>query len=327
MEVEKIDTAITETFKIDIFKVRQMVKEYQSLILIPEDEGSYKICRTALTSCIRTRTGIDKRRLKLNKDDQDRIKARNVAAKQLVAVVEPAESHLEALVKGEDARKEAIQAKEEKRQLKITQKRIDDLLTVECVMPFLQVATLTDDEFQCLLSDKTFEFEERQKERAEAERLEKERLAKEAADRKAEDERLAKQKADQDAKEAELKKQADNLAAQQKAIDDERARIAKAEADKKAAEEAKIQAAKDAEDLAKHQAKEAAEAEEKAKVEAARQEALIPDIDKLEDFANYLQEAIEYPELKSDEAKEILKGARKQIYDIGNEIFVSIEGL
>ena len=248
-------------------------------------------------------------------------------AKEIFSLIEPIETHLQTEENKVIDEQKRIEGEEEKRQLKITQKRIDDLLTVECVMPFLQVATLTDDEFQCLLGDKTFEFEERQKAKAEAEVAEKARLAKEAADRKAEDERLAKQKADQDAKEAELKKQADDLAAQQKAIDDERARIAKAEADKKAAKEAKIQAAKDAEDLAKHQAQEAAEAEEKAKVEAARQEALIPDIDKLEDFANYLQEAIEYPELKSDEAKEILKGARKQIYDIGNEIFVSIEGL
>jgi len=283
--LQKIDTAITEAFKIDIFKVQQMVKEYQTLTLEPEDEESYKICRTALTSCIRTRTGIDKRRLALNKDDQDRIKKRNEAGKTLVAIIEPAESHLSGLVKGEDNRIKEIQEEEARKEAEKIGKRVADLLAIGVVMPHIEVAVMDDDEFQCLLDDKTFEFNEAEREKAEAEAAEKARLAQEAAERKAEDERLKKERAAQDAERERLEKIQADLAAQQKAIDDEKDRIAKDAADKQAAENAKIQAAKDAEDLAKFQAEEAAEAEERAKAEAARQEALKPDKEKLHDYA------------------------------------------
>ena len=187
-QVVKIDTEIAKAFKVNIEEVQSMVKEYQKLTLIPEDEKSYKVCRVALTSCIRTRTGIDKRRLSLNSDDQERIKSRNTAAKQLTAIIAPAEDHLAGLVKGEDDRITAIKAEEDARQEAIIKKRITALLAVEVIISFMDVATLTDDEFQCLLDDKTFEFNEAQREKAEAEVAEKERLAKEAADRKAEDE-------------------------------------------------------------------------------------------------------------------------------------------
>ncbi|MEA3436552.1 MAG: hypothetical protein U9R43_08800, partial [Thermodesulfobacteriota bacterium] len=125
MEVVKIDTGIAEAFKINITEVQDMVEKYQELTLIPEDEDSYKICRVALTSCIRVRTGIDKRRKELNSKAQNEIKARNTAAKQLTAIIDPAETHLSALVKGEDNRIKAIEAEKEKRQQEIIQGRVD----------------------------------------------------------------------------------------------------------------------------------------------------------------------------------------------------------
>jgi len=302
-QVVKIDTEIAEAFKIDIFKVQQMVKGYQTLTLEPEDEESYKICRTALTSCIRTRTGIDKRRLALNKDDQDRIKKRNEAGKVLIAIIEPAESHLSGLVKGEDNRIKAIEAEEAEKERKKNQARVDALQKVNCVMPFIELSTMGDDEFQCLLGDKTFEFEEAEREKAEAEAAEKKRLAKEAADRKAEDERLKKERAAQDAERERLEKIQADLNAQARAIQDEKDRLAKAESDKKAAEEAEVQAKKDAEDLAKHQAKEKVEEEENAKAEAARQEALKPDKEKIENWFEQINKAInDYPKVNDEQA-------------------------
>jgi len=327
-QVVKIDTEIAEAFKIDIFKVQQMVKGYQTLTLEPEDEESYKICRTALTSCIRTRTGIDKRRLALNKDDQDRIKKRNEAGKVLIAIIEPAESHLSGLVKGEDNRIKAIEAEEAEKERKKRDKRFDDLFAIGVSMPIMEIAVLTDDEFQCLLDDKTFEFEEAEREKAEAEAAEKKRLAQEAADRKAESERLEKERVAQDAERERLEKIAADLAAadkvrqaeldakqadldaQTKALEDEKNRLAKAEADKKAAKEAEIQAAKDAEDLAKHQAKEAAEAEEKAKVKAERQEMLKPDKEKIENWFEQINKAInDYPKVNDEEAAQWVAAA------------------
>jgi len=305
--LQKIDTAITEAFKIDIFKVQQMVKGYQTLTLEPEDEESYKICRTALTSCIRTRTGIDKRRLKLNKDDQDKIKARNAAAKQLTAIVEPAESHLTALVKGEDARKEAIEAEEAEKESQRMQERMYALAKVDCIMTFIEIATMTDEEFNDLYMGKTLEFEERQQVKAEEEAKENER-------KKLEEIRLAEERMKQAEIEAQQKAEAERLEkikadldAQAKAIQDEKNRIAREEADKQAAENAKIQAAKDAEDLAKHQAKEAAEAEEKKKAEAERQEMLKPDKEKIDGWFGKIIDVIDdYPKVEDEEAAQLV---------------------
>ena len=73
--------------------------------------------------------------------------------------------------------------------------------------------------------------------------------------------------------------------------------------------------------------KEAKENEIRAAEEAKRQEALLPDKEKLMAFAQFLQEGVKYPELQSDEGRAILKNATIQIYDIGNEIIVTVEVL
>jgi len=272
------------------------------------------------------RVEIEKERKSLKADALAWGKLVDTKAKEIFAKLEPIESHLakeEQRVVDEQNR---IKAEEEARQEAINQKRVDDLLTVECVMPFIQVATLTDDEFQCLLGDKTFEFEERQRAKAEAERLEKERLAKEAAERKAEDERLAKQKAEQDKIAADLKRQQDELAAQQKAIQDEKDRIAKEAADKQAAENARLKAELEAKEKAEREAKEKAEAEEKARAEAERQAALKPDKEKLIDWIKgYGTNPI--PEIETPEVAEILKVGLEYIQETLHRMLRQVEEL
>ena len=265
MEVVKIDTKITKAFKVNILEVQNMVKKYQELTLIPEDEDSYKICRKALTSCIRTRTGIDKRRKELNKKAQTEIKGRNTAAGQLTAIIEPAETHLTGLVKGEDGRIAAIKEEEKEAQRKINQARVDELFKVGCVMPFIEVSVLNDEEYTDLIQGKTQEFEaeqERIKEEAKARKEEEDRLAKQKADQDAEAARLAgiqaAQEADQAAREAANKVREDALAVKEKAINDELAQIAQKAADKEAAEEARIQVIEDAIINKKAKAEEAA---------------------------------------------------------------------
>jgi len=228
-------------------------------------------------------------------------------------------------------------AEEDARQEAVIKKRVADLLAVEVIISFLEVATMTDDEFQCLLGDKTFEFEERKKAKAEAEAAEKKRLEKEAADRKAEDERLAKQKKEQEVEAERLAKIQIEIEAKFKAVADEKKRIerewqetkdriARKEADKQAAENAKIQAKKDAEDLAKHQAKEAAEAEEIAKIKAARREALKPDKEKLIDWIKgYGTNPI--PEIENKEVAEILRVGLEYINKTLNDMLIQVEEL
>jgi len=291
-----------------------------------DDKEQFDAVHSARMVVKNKRVEIEKERKSLKADALAWGKLVDTKAKEIFAKLEPIESHLakeEQKVVDEQNR---IKAEEEARQEAIIQKRVDDLLAVECVMPFIQVATLTDDEFQCLLGDKTFEFEERQKAKAEVERLKKERLEKEATERKAEDERLAKQKAEQDKIAADLKRQQDELAAQTKALQDEKDRIAKEASDKQAAENARLKAELEAKEKAEREAKEKAEAEEKARVEAERQESLKPDKEKLIDWIRgYGTNPI--PEIETPEVAEILKVGLEYIQETLHRMLRQVEEL
>jgi len=132
---------------------------------------------------------------------------------------------------------------------------------------------------------------------------------------KAEDERLAKQKKEQDAEAERLRFKEVALKAQEKAVQMEKDRIAKVDADLKAAKEAKIQAAQDAEDLAKHQAKEAAEAEEKAKGEAERREALRPDKEKVLEWLNAIEDSVDQSvDVENEEVEKFIGNTADLLY-------------
>jgi len=154
---------------------------------------------------------------------------------------------------------------------------------------------------------------ENEKLKSEAEaraKVEAKRVAKEIADAK---ERQLKEKADKEAQEAILRKEADKrekIEKERKAKEQqekekqdailrkEREAREKVEAELKASKDAELKKIKDAEDKAKA---------EKAAQEKSEKEALLaPDKIKLEKLAKELLE-ITLPELKSDEAKEVLK--------------------
>jgi len=224
-QVVKIDTKITKAFKIDILKVQHMVRKYQELTLIPEDESSYKICRTALTSCIRTRTGIEKRRLALNAEDQKKIKGRKTAADQLTAIIEPAETHLTDLVKGEAGRKEAIEEEEKRREHEKISARVMALGKYRVILPVIDVSTMTDTEFDTALAEAKTDWDAEEKRQADAEALrksEEERLEKQRQAQEAEAARLAgiqaAQEADQAARDKKQKEETDKLEAEKKEL-------------------------------------------------------------------------------------------------------------
>jgi len=333
MEVVKIDTEIAEAFKINIVEVQGMVKKYQELTLIPEDESSYRICRTALTSCIRTRTGIDKRRKELNKKAQTEIKGRNTAAGQLAAIIEPAETYLTGLVKGEDGRIAAIEEEEKRKEHEKISVRVMALGKCRVILPFMEVAIMTDEEFETVLASAKADWDAEEKRQAEAEaarKAEEERLAKQKADQDAEAARLAgiksAQEADQAAREAVLKVKEDAIAAREQAIHDEKTRIAKVEADKKAAE-AKEEADKEAAEEARIQVIEDAIMNKKVKAEAkVRIEALKPGKEQLTNWINgYGTNPI--PDLESRELDNILKTGLERIEKTLQWMLKEIEAL
>jgi len=205
-----------------------------------------------------------------------------------------------------EAEQEKIKAEEEEAERKKTQNRIDHLASVECVMPFMEVAVMSREEFETLLQEKTVAWNDEQIRLVEEAMAKKEQEENEAAARKAEVDRLAKQKAKQDELEAALKEWADKIAAEQKAIDDEKDRLDQEAANLKAAELAKIKAEADAKAKAEIEAKVAAEQRAEAENVAKRIEALRPDKDKLTkwvmDFNIYQAPS---PILESSDAKKL----------------------
>jgi len=182
----------------------------------------------------------------------DAIKRKEIAVNErMEANLETIEKHAENL--------------EKERKAKLNAERVSQLEPYNAFVPMgLNFGEISEDEFTKILNGAKLQFEQQEKEEAEAEE-------KRIADAKAEAERIEAQrienerlKAEADKREkqiaAERKKQADILAKQKAEAD----KIAKAEAEK----QAKIQAEKDAELKAERDAKAKLEAELQAKKDA-----------------------------------------------------------
>ena len=321
-EIITINTDIAKTFDVDLKQVQAMVTEYQTLSLEPGDKEQYAVCRAALTSCVRVRTGIDKRRKELNDDDQKRIKSRNVNAKDLAAIVAPAEDHLSGLVRGEDGRLEAIEAAKKAEALKEAQDRVVAFAALGVTKFVEETGAMTSEEYDTAIFDATEEWKAEQERlaqeaadrKAEAEKQEKIRLANEAESKRLADiaaNQKAEAKAKQDAIDeqnriAEAKLAADRaeIARQQKELADAKAAIAKAEQDKKDAEEAKLKAEADARAENERLAQEQIDRDAKKKADRERQERLAPDKAKATGWLNSLGISSDMPNISQPEMVE-----------------------
>lgn len=145
------------------------------------------------------------------------------------------------------------------------------------------------------------------------------------AERKAEEERIAKEKAEAEERERirieneRLKAEAE---AKEKQLAEERAKqdaILKAEREAKEKLEAELKAKAEAEQKARKEAEEKAAAELKAKQDAEKKAKAAPDKAKLNDFAKMLDE-LTLPELKSEEANKILTDAKTLLAKVSNFI-------
>lgn len=329
-ELIKIDSAMVKTFEIDLMKVQEMVKKYQELKLIPKDTESYKVCRAALTHCISNRTSIDKRRLELNSEDQAKIKKRNDVAKQLTELIAPAEDYLSVLVKGEDNRKTEIKAEKERKELERIEGirgKIADINSFGSGLTFdLTLAQLND----ILYAIEAIEItpDEYMELTQEANQVKHDvhiaiRKAIEAriifdageAKRKAEDERLAKEREELAKRNAEIDAKYEQQAREQAELDAEKKRLEQEEFERRAKEDAKIQAEKEAEQKLAHDQWLKEEQEKKDLEELTRREALKPDKDRLIGWIERVEIVLDEfsPEVKSGEAKDVFKVSFERI--------------
>lgn len=325
--ITKEQKALVE-YKVTPQEITERVSGYLKLKVMPDDPKSYQQAHEARMVCVKTRTGIDKRRKELGEDARQWVNAVNKTAKDLTSLIEPAEAHLTQELGVEDERRAEVKAEKARKE----QERIQGIrFRIEAIRnTWSFMSNKPSDEIRAVLQrvlDTELTAEVFQEFLAEAQSVH-ERVVSDlviAADAAGKREREdAERKAEAERLEVIRKQQAEEayrLAEAQRKIDEENARIAaekKAEADriareaweKKMAEEAKAKAEKEAAEKVEREAREKLEREERGKAEKAKQAELAPDKEKLRAWiASFNQMNNPSPKLKSKKACTILNDA------------------
>jgi len=289
MEIVKYNVNEAEIAKLSDIYMNLTIKDL-------DDTEGLEAVHSGRMVMVKHRTSIDKLRKRSNEDAQTFIKTNNTNAKKLLALMEPIETHLKTEEDKITKEKERIRAEKEKLEMEKNQKRVDDLFAVGVVLPYIDVAMLSDEDFAKLLVESTVKHNEK------LQLLEVERKAKEAEEKKLAEERaeLEKIKKEQTEKEEKLVADREAIEAEKQAIQDRKDR----EAFEK---DTKIQAEKFAKEEVEREAKEKKDKEQAEIAEKARQEALRPDKEKLLLWVDAVI-SIPEPELISDESKGLLNG-------------------
>lgn len=195
---------------------------------------------------------------------------------------------------------------EAQRRAELKANRIELLLPFETDTTFLPLETMSEDDFQKLLSSEQEKFEavKMLREKLEAERIEAERLAEEA--RLAEIQAEKKRQAERDAENERLKKEADE---REKQIEAERAKAAK-EAAEKQAEIDRVKKELEAKQLAEEQERQRIIAEQEAKEAALKAAQLAPDKEKINALFIAIRD-FNFPECETKEAAQIIADVKE----------------
>lgn len=256
-----MSTAVLENERQELIEFRRqdaaiakLADEYMPLTIKSlDDKEGFKAVHAARMTVKNTRVGLEKTRVALKADALAYGRAVDAEAKRLFELIEPIESHLdkeEAKITEEKKRIEREAAEKKRLALQI---RLDTLLGFGVVATVSVVESMPDAEFAAWVADAKAEHEAR---------LEADRVA--AAKRKAEEEALAKERAELDRVRKEQEAEAARIAAEQKKLDDERRAKEQAEAIEKAKAEAAEKAKRETEERL------AIEAERKRVAEEAR---------------------------------------------------------
>src|SRR3972149_1516148 len=103
-------------YKLTPQEITERVSGYLKLKVVPDDPKSYQQAHEARMVCVKTRTGIDKRRKELGEDARQWVNAVNKTAKDLTALIEPAESHLTTELGVEDGRRAEVKAEKARKE-------------------------------------------------------------------------------------------------------------------------------------------------------------------------------------------------------------------
>ena len=334
-EGEMTETQLVEYNVTDVV-IAEMEKAYMCLTIKDfDDTEGFQAVHEARMVVKGKRVEVEKRRKALKADALAYGKLIDSEAKKVFTKLEPIETHLQTEEDKVINEKKRIKEEEEAKEREKIQSRLTILSGYGKIVPFFDAAAWTDEEFVETVDKAKAEYEEiQQKAREEAAQIVREEEA-----RKAEDERLAKERAEL---EAERKRIAAEQAEAQAKIDEANRKIeaekAAIEAEKKAEQERKDREKfeKDAKEKAEREAKAKAERDEQERLareraeteEKARQESLKPDKDKLIDFAGRVLALATYkPDLESPVAQHIYNEAIEGILIISDQIKKETEAL
>lgn len=321
MELVKYNVNEAEIAKMSDIYMHLTIKD------IDDKEGIESV-HSARMTMVHHRNDVNKLRKKANEKAQVYIKNNNTNAKKLVDLMEPIETHLkneEIVIVNELNRIEA--EKEAAEKLRI-QKRVDALFTVGVVLPYFDVDMLSDHEYEEMFETaKTNHAAERL--RQDEERKAKKAEEKKLADERAEIERIKKEQdakaKEQEEKEKALQAEKDKIEADKKAEEDRKNREA---FEKQATINAKLKAEKDAKEKAEREAKEKKEREEAEAAEKARLEALKPDKEKLLIFADKIKDLTAYNlSVKSPKARGLFHDTLDAIVSVEERLRAKIDRL
>jgi len=323
----------------------EKMQEYLELTITGiDDEAGFSLVHQARMVVKGHRVAVEKRRKELKADALEWGRKVDSEAKRLYGLMEPVEIHLQAeedkvtkekeTIKAEKARKE----KERVETILCAIEKIKGFVVTSPTVPSGKIQALIDElvdidvtkdvfqEFveeayiakQSALTGLVKAFEDRVTwERAEGERkAEAERLAKEKKAQDAREKALAEERAKMEAEKAEL----------ERAKKEERERQERAEFERKTREEAKARAEHEAKEKADREAKQAKREAECLAAEKARQEVLRPDKEKLLAYAEKIL-TIPEPLVKSDAADRIIRDVKRGMKGIAAMITKEVEAL
>ena len=156
-----------------------------------EDKEQFQVVHDARMVVKNHRVAVEKKRKELKADALAWGKKVDTEAKRIFGMLEPIESHLMAEENKVIEAEKRIKEEEDRIEREIIQGRVNSLQMYGAVLPYQEVAVMSDEEFETVLEGSKLAFAAEQK-----------RLADEAAARKAEDERLAAERADLERKKA-----------------------------------------------------------------------------------------------------------------------------
>jgi hypothetical protein len=354
LEMQRTSNLVVE-YDVPTAAVEDMAKRFAPLEIT--DTASYKAVTSAIAEVRTLRITVEKKRVELKRDALEYGRKVDSEAKRITAMLAPIENELIGKKQAEDNRKEMIRQEkiriEQKRVDGIRQK----IATIQnssfglslMGMDTAQLSDLAMEIGEIEIDEKEYAeftaeaqqakadaidsvmaaFDARQKfdaeeavRKAENERLEKVRLEQEAEAKRLADIQSkleAEQKAEQDRAEAERHKiqaERDEFEAEKKAEQDRKDREA---LEKRLKEEARVNAEREAKEKAQREEVERAAREKAVAEEEARRKRLLPDKEKLNEFAYSLLD-ITGPKVKDMGIKELVEDVVDNIHEVARRL-------